>query len=268
MIARRAMLAAVLPAALVLSGCSDPGVRERVTRYVDQANALQQRFAPALGRLNAAYRRQAAGSPPGAAEVRALQRGARLVARERAALRSLRPPAAARRLHGLLIDVVTLDVRLAREAAATASYAARAPGALAPLSVSGRRLRSMLGSGVPAGAQAAALEGYRRALRAGAGVLRRLRAPLVARALHRAQVRRLERAAALAGRVRSAVLARDAPRVGRLVGRLNATTSRLGIRRRALARRGLAAYGRLTLRLARAQGRLRREQLRLARGLA
>src|SRR5258705_12276219 len=111
---RRAAVA-LLALALVLGGCGGQSRRDRVEKYLTEANAVQDRAAPELAAANKAYvgfsqHKLAAGEAP--SKLAAAERSIRAT---RAELAGISPPADARILHRRILRAYDLDAGLAAE---------------------------------------------------------------------------------------------------------------------------------------------------------
>lgn len=259
--------AAVAPLVVVaaLTGCGGDDSRDKVADYIEDANAVQKRFAPAFKEANAAFKAGASGKLPDRAQLASLERAGASIGEARRKVAALEPPAEAARLHRELLTVFDLDVRLTREVTELAHYATDSPKVLAPLERSGRELRKGLTASAGASGQVRALDAYSGALRAIARRLDELDVPVVLRPTHRAQVQRLLRIRKVTRRLRGAVARADAAAIATQLLRFRRLSGRAAPNRAALARRGVAAYQALQRRLDRAEQRLVREQQRLNR---
>lgn len=264
---------ATVPLAVVLlstSGCgsSEPDERAQVSAYIEQANAVQKRAAPALSEANAVYAAQAKGKLAPVRQLASLELAETALQGTSLQLKELRPPAPAARLQQLLVRVVELNVGLTRQTVRLASYARTTPRVLKPLGPAGRRLGRRLRGNRSAPQQAAAFGSYTQTLD---GILRRmgrLEVPSVLRPAHEEQVRRLVATRSLSRRLRLAAADADAPRLARLLLKFGKLSGTGRLRQRTLAKRGLASYSAQLRRLEDARGRLVREQIRLNREVA
>jgi hypothetical protein len=259
---------ATLALVSVAVGCGGDDGRGAVADYIEDANAVQKRFAPAFDAANEAYAAQAAGKLPQGAEVATLERAAASIASARRELAQLEPPADARRLHGDLLAVFDADLRLAAETTRLARYAEQAPAALEPLGRSGRTLRRELRASASPGQQSKALAAYSGALSKVLRLMGELPVPAVLRPTHGAQVERLEATRGVTRRLRAAVDRADAGGVARLLLRFRRLSDRPAPSRTALTDRGIRAHRVLLRRLDVAQNNLVREQQRLNQEVA
>lgn len=270
MIVQVTLATALLVAVVCAAGCGsqEKTARKEVAAYIQRANAVQQRAAPAVRQAGAVYADQAKGRLAPARQLRQLRqlRGAEAALEGiRNELGTFSPPVEARRLHDLLLRVLELDVALTRQTVRLASYAREAPLVLEPLGPAGRRLDRRLKRQDAPKEQAAAIGAYVSTLDRMLRGLGRLEVPSVLRPTHEDQVRRLERTRSLARQLRRAAAAAEAGRLARLLLRFSKAGGTSALEERKLARRGLATYAAKLRRLESAQQRLVREQIRLNR---
>ncbi len=265
-----ACVTAVLVIVVFAAGCGSQGETKRsgVAAYIERANALQERAAPAVRQASAVYAEQAEGRLAPKRQLRELRGAQDALAGIRGELGTLSPPPEARTLHGLLLRVVDLDVALTRQTVRLASYAQGAPRVLRPLGPAGRRLGRRLSGRDAPDEQAAAIGAYVATLDRTLRGLERLEVPAVLRPTHEDQVRRLERTRTLARQLRRAAAAADAKRLARGLIRFARAGGTTRMEERKLAKRGLASYAAQLRRLRSAQGRLAREQFRLNREIS
>ena len=263
-----ACVTALLVVVVCAAGCGsqeEETPRTAVAAYIERANAVQRRAAPAVRQAGAVYAEQAGGRSAPARQLRELSRAEAALEGTREELAALSPPTEARRLHGLLLRVLDLDVALTRQTVRLASYAQDAPRILRPLGPAGRRLSRRLGRQDAPDEQAASIGSYVGTLDRMLRGLGRLEVPSVLRPTHEDQIRRLEGTRSLARQLRRAAAAADAGRLARLVLRFSEAGSTTPLEERQLAKRGLAGYAAQLRRLESARGRLVREQIRLNR---
>ncbi len=267
MIVQVTLVTALLVLVVCAAGCGgqEKSPRKDVASYIEQANGVQKRAAPAVRRAAAVYTEQAKGRLAPARQLRDLRTAQSALEGTREELRTLRPPPEARRLHDLLLRVLDLDVGLTRQTARLASYAQEAPRVLKPLGPAGRRLNRRLKRPQAPKEQAAAIGSYVSSLDRMIRGLDRLEVPSVLRPTHEDQVRRLERTRTLARQLRRAAAAADAGRLARLLLRFAKAGGTSALEERKLAKRGLKSYAAQIRRLESAQERLVREQIRLNR---
>ncbi len=249
-----------------VGGCGGESDRDRVEGYLEDANAIQQRSAPAFRRVNDVYRRFSTGELRPTRAPRELARAERSISAARARLAKLRPPGETSELHRRLLRVYDLNERLARETTQLGRYLPAAAAALRPLQLSNRRLRDDLRAADGPEAQGQALGRYADSLRKVVARLRRLRPPPVLAATDRSRTRRLASTRSLASRLRMAIEARDSKRVARLLLRFRRVTasSESG---RTFAARSLRAYNRRYREVGLATGAVQVERRRVERSL-
>ena len=117
--------------------------------YIDDANAVETRSAPALQKANLAYAEFSQGKLSGAEAVRALQSAEGTLRDTRTRLSALKPPSQARRLHAALLAAVGASIGLASESTMLARYTPGARAVATRLKASATELRTRL-RGAPA----------------------------------------------------------------------------------------------------------------------
>ena len=267
MIVQLACVTALLVVVVCATGCGSQKETPRtdIAAYIERANAVQLRAAPAVRQAGAVYAEQAKGRLAPARQLRELRSAEAALEGTRDQLGTLDPPTEARRLHDLLLRVLELDVTLTRQTVRLASYAQSAPRILRPLGPAGRRLGRRLKRQDAPEEQAASIGAYVSTLDRMLRGLGRLEVPSVLRPTHEDQVRRLEKTRSLARQLRLAAAAADAERLARLLMRFAKAGGTTLLEERELAKRGLASYAAQLRRLESARGRLVREQIRLNR---
>lgn len=255
----------VLAAALVLGACGE-GARDRVERYIEQANVIQRRSEPAFKRANEAYVRFSQRRLDAAVAARDLASAERSIRSTRARIAALAPPAEAQRLHRRLLRVFDANAAMAAETTRLARYLPRAEQAVAPLAAISTRLRRRLAAASGPDDQGRALRSYESGLDRLIGRLRVLEPPPVLRPTHEAQLASLDSARDLARQLRQALADQDGRRVARLLLRFR-TVDRAGRRGEALTARATRAYGRRYRALTTVVQDAQRERTRLERAL-
>jgi hypothetical protein len=259
----RTTVLAVLALPLV-AGCGSDE-RDNVERYIERANAVQQRFAPQFQQANEAYARFAQG------ELSARRADSELSAAEHALrdagqqLARVEAPPRATELHRQLLRVVRLNAEFAAESTALARYLPAARKALRRVGQIGKTLRARLRAAKTPAAQAHALHRYASAIERQYGVLYELEPPPILVATHRAQLGRLDASSRLARQLSDASQARDSRRVARLLLEFRAVSrqSDPGRLRRRAVREYNARYGAIS----EAAAAMRREQGRVEQRL-
>ena len=264
MATRMATLLGVVAVAL-LWGCGDDE-RDRVKRYIERANAIQERFAPQFREANEAYARFAEGT------VGAMRADIELSAAE-SALRDAReelarvtPPPSASELHRRLLRVVEMNAEFAAESTALARYLPAARKVLLRVAHNGKALSDRLRSAETPERQSEALARYARAIERRYDTLYALKPPPILAATHRNQLLRLSASSRLARQLRTAARARDSRRVARLVLEFRKVSSRFGGGR--LTRRAVREYNDRYGAIGEAAAAMRREQRRLEQRFA
>jgi hypothetical protein len=263
MSARKATLLALLAVGLP-AGCGDDE-RDNVERYIAQANAVQQHYAPQFQQANEAYARFAEG------ELTSLRATGELTAAEnalrdaRAELERVKPPPSAAELHRRLLRVVGMNADFAGESTALARYLPAARKLLRRVGRIGETLRTRLRDAETPEAQAQALGRYARAIERRYDALYDLRPPPILLATHRAQLVRLSASSRLARQLRSASEARDSERVARLLLEFRKVSRQSEGGQ--LTRRALREYNERYSAINRAAAAMRREQGKLEQRL-
>lgn len=253
---------------LATAGCGGDDRAKAVDEYVGEVNLVQRDLATHVGQFNLAYRSFAGGRelerlvPDLAAVEKAL-------AATHARLERLRPPEDASRLHPLLLRLVEAQQGLAHEVTAFARYQPALRRVFAPLAASESRLRSGIADAANADAQAREFAEFRRAVTRAERELDGLVPPLVLRAAHEAQRKRLAALAdvtqQLAARLRAANRLELEPLLRRY-GRLIAQTDTAAQRRERTA--AVRAYNARVRRIDAIAGDVRRELARLRQSLS
>ena len=260
------MLAGCLVLSVAACG-GGPDPRERVAGYLDDANAVQARWAGSFKSANEAYLAFSRSELTDTDAVQRLERAERDIRAARAELGELEPPSDARALHGKLVRVFDMNIDFADQTTHLAEYVPAAESALAPLDGINRRLQRDLRRAADAGVQARALAGFSSRLGRILGDLRALHVPTVLRVSHGDQLRALARTRSYAGRLRAALLDRDAQQVARLLKEFRRRPGSSKPRRK-LARQAIARYNRRYQSLNDAYVEVRREEARLDKAFA
>jgi hypothetical protein len=262
----RAAGAVVLVAAWAIAGCGGTSERDRVRSYIDSANRVEAGAGPALQRANGVYGQFSKGKLPQSTAIADLAQAEDVIRGLRTRLSRLHPPPAARALHRQLLRVLDLNVEMARESTELAIYLPDARAALAAVGPINTSLRVRLAASSTPTGQGAALGRYRRSLARVVGRLQRLSPPPILAATHAAQIVRLQTAGDLARRLTTAVQARDAPLVARLLLRFRRVNAS-GAGDKALTSEEIRSYDTRYGLIGEATAQLRREEARLQRTL-
>jgi hypothetical protein len=152
--------------------------RDALDAYIKQVNAAQLKLRKPLLQVEHAYRDfgRKNGPPLAKLEPRLAGAATTMHALDRR-LRTLHPPADARRLHTSILRLVDAEGGLADELVQLARFGPRFTAAMAPLAPAGRDLRDAFSHAKTAKAQADALDAYAAALGAALQRLRPLEAP-------------------------------------------------------------------------------------------
>jgi hypothetical protein len=264
MAARLATALALLAVPLLAAGCGDDE-RERVERYVEEANAVQARFAPQFSHANEAYARFAKGELGSMAAFLDLSAAEQALRDEHEQLARVKPPPRATELHRRLLRVVDMNAAFAGESTALARYLPAARKLLRRVGHAGEKLRSRLRRARTPAAQSQALGRYARTIERRYDALYELQPPPVLVTTHRAQLGRLSASSRLARQLRDASEARDSRRVARLLLEFRAVSRQSGSRR--LTRRAMREYNERYGAISEAAAAMRREQGRLEQRL-
>jgi hypothetical protein len=170
----RRALGLVLLTVLLVTGCGSSAKskrRDAVNSYLNQVDQIQTRFTPSFNLANQAYRDFAKGKT--GKKQRDRLRGAEVaIIGARNSLQQLTPPADARKLHRLLLQLYNLDASLGLEALTLQQFLPRVRTVLKNLSRVNSSYRSDLASTTTTGEQATALDSYSAAI---AGVVKDFR---------------------------------------------------------------------------------------------
>jgi hypothetical protein len=262
---RAALVACALASALALSACGETA-RDRITRYIEDANRIQRQSEPQFRRANDAYARFSRTQRDATALVRDLTAAERSIRSTRARIAQLRPPADAAVLHRRLLRVFDANAAMASETRRLARYLPVAERVVAPLGQVSARLRRRLTAASGPVAQSRALRLYAASLGEMLSNLRRLQPPPILVSTHRGQITRLSAARRLARRLRTALVEQDAKRVARLLLRFRRLDARRS-RERSLVSRSIRAYNRRYRAIAKTVQDAQRERSRLERAL-
>jgi hypothetical protein len=244
-----------------------PDRRERVAGYLDDANAVQARWSGSFKSANEAYMAFSRSELSDTDAVQRLGQAESDIRAARAELGTLRPPADARALHDKLVRVFDMNIEFADQTRQLAAYVPAAESALAPLDAINRRLQRQLRRAGDAGVQARALAGFSSRLGRIVRELRDLPVPAVLRVSHGDQLRALGRTRSYAGRLRAALVDRDAQQVARLLEEFRRRPGSSKPRRK-LAREAITRYNRRYQSLNDAYIEVRREEARLDKAFA
>lgn len=254
--------------AVALAGCggATSSPRDQVTAYVEDANAVQQEYAPAFEEANLAYRDFASQALGGREAVRELAAARGAVTEARAAVAELEAPAEARVLHSRLVRLFDMNVEFADQTALLAEYQTASARALGGLGEADRRLRRDLRGEPDPDRQAAALARYARGVSRSIERLEGLDVPQVLGPSHADQVRSLSRTRRLATELEAALRAQDAEDVARLLKAFR-TRGKPSRARKLLARQAIRGYNRRYKQLSDAYADVSRAHAELERSL-
>ena len=267
---RWALLMLMIPAASLAAcgGAKKPAdtPASQVRAYLRQVNANQVEARPAFKRADKAYAAFAKGKLKPADAVARLRRSDIDVRAVRDHLAALQPPAPAQTLAAKMRAYYARVLDFTRELAVLAAYQQSAAIELRGVPRYNRELSRHLKTAKTPARQAALLGRFARQVGHVVDGLQALDVPSVLRVSHGDQVRRLRSTQSLSLRLRSALLARDSVKVGRLLERFqNGATGRQP--RTKLARAAIQAYNDRYHALNRAYADVFREYRRLNRAV-
>jgi hypothetical protein len=206
---RRAWLLVAVLALTACGGSKAPTARDRVGEYIHRVDLVQANMQPALVAVHQ--------SVVDFTQHRTAKTNARELAQADATLRKLQrrlaridPPPQARKLHGLLQQLVAQEVTLASELQQLTVFDPAFVRALEPLVAANARTRTRLQGVTDPDTVDAAVRAYRASVARSLAALRGLHPPVVERPVFLAQVGRLEGLDRALGALERAVTARDA----------------------------------------------------------
>jgi len=165
---------AALAVVLLVSSCGGSGARRKaVTDYIHQVNSVQIAMRAPLISVQKAYKDFGRKNGPTLAKIEPrLVRAEATIRGMVKQLEALQPPPDARKLHALLVRLVSQEAEVAHEVVLLAQFSPRFSAALRPLAPASAKLRAAFKGAKKAKTQADALDAYAVAL---AGVLAKLR---------------------------------------------------------------------------------------------
>jgi len=184
----------VLVAALVLTACGSSDKdkrRDAVNDYLGRVERIQQRYEPSFRLANQAYR-DFAKAKPSPRQLERLRGAEVSILAAREALKQMKPPSDARKLHSELLHLYDLNVALGLEVVTLQQFLPGVRNVLGSLGRVNKTYRDDLSSSSTTGAQADALDGYGDAVQRIVRRFRRLASPPALRPWHRAQLARLQ----------------------------------------------------------------------------
>lgn len=194
--------------------------RAVVGAYIARVDRIEVAMAPQVRAIDKQYKlfaKDPQGLAKRAPQYRQAERTLGLLASRLAAVA---PPREARKLHTLLVRLARLNVVVATQVTALASYLPALARAQAPLRTAILALRTGVRKGRTAKAQARAFGDYAAATSAIAGQVATLRPPAVFRTARAAELAQLGRLSSIAGGVETALLAKKAKVAQQLVTEL------------------------------------------------
>lgn len=212
---RRAVLVAVIVAALLVSGCGGgkyAARRKAVDAYLNQVNAVQRDSAPALRAADAAYRRfWTKHKKP--SDMRALAHAVVTLRKLQLRTSQLAPPADARRLHRDLTHYLQLEASFAGQVLLLGAYLPATGKPFADLAAANKQLRTDFSKAHTAVAQSHVVAAYGAAVHDIAARLSRLVPPEALRTWHAGLVRRLNRVASTSSRLNIVLNGKSRPAI-------------------------------------------------------
>lgn len=261
----RRVFAVAAAALLVLAGCGGSSDRDEVDRFVKDANAIQERSAPAFNRANRAYVSFSKGKLAPAKAKSQLAAAEQTMRDTRDAVAALDAPPKAKELQRRLVALYDADAALAHESTLLATFVPASAAALQPLPAIGRRLTRDLRRARTPAQQMTALRSYTRRV---ARVIKRLQPleppPLLLERHHR-EIAHLSGVRRLALRLVDALGRQDSRSVASLLLRFRKLNARSGTG--SVPADALAAYNRRYVGVRRASQAVERERARLERTL-
>jgi hypothetical protein len=223
-------LAVAAVTGLALAGCGggddNNDARDRVVRFVRQANDVQQSQAPAFNRANRAYLSFSKGKLPPAKAGRELAAAEQSMRETRDRLAALEAPADARELQRRLVALFDADAALAHESTLLAGFVPASARAARPLPSIGTDLtRSLRRAAGPKG-QERALRRYSTGVQSVIKALQKLHPPPLLVERHHTQVEHLRLVRRLALGLAGALRAQDGKRVAKLLLRFRKVNSK------------------------------------------
>lgn len=185
--------AALIVVCLLAAGCGGNGDRKAVSKYIEQVNAVETKLSRPMVDVSKANRDFATGKGDPAQVRLRLAKSERTIRTLERRLAALHPPKDARKLHGLLLELVRHEEGLAREVAQLAAFVPAFSSTLAPVGPAGRALKAELNSKQPVAGKAAALEAYGATLGDVLVRLRTVEPPPSSRPVYASQVMTLQR---------------------------------------------------------------------------
>ena len=217
-------------AVVLLTRDGDEGAdrRDAVAAYIVELNTTQQTLIVQLERVSLAYRNLRLKEKADPKQLARVTEAERTLRDLRSRLAALPAPAEARKLRRALLDLVGLQVDLAREVAGMARYIPVQAAENRKLAAATTTLRDALRAADTGAGQRDAFEAYRRVLRESVARLDNATAPAVLEPSRSGEIARLSRLAALARKLGDALEDEDAENVDRLFPRFVQTSASTG----------------------------------------
>lgn len=190
--------------------------RDAVAGYVADVNRTQQALVLELDRVSSAYRQLRLVAKPDPRQLSRLEAAEATLRTLRRRSASVAAPPEATRLRAELLELIDLQIAVAREVAGVARYLPLQAAESRRLAAATSRLRRRLDQGKTVPAQRVAFRAYRADLLGVVGGLEELTAPQVLEPGRRAQIARVERLADLARQFDEALERQDAREIDRV----------------------------------------------------
>ena len=222
MLVRVVAILAIVAAVAAACGGDGNERRDAVDEYVRAANTIQNRMRTQLTAASQATRAFGTKKSDIQRARPRLARATRTLAKLERRLARLDPPPEARRLHGLLLELVALEGGLMDELRRVTVSLPQLDEAARPVAAAGIRLQTQLRAAKSGGAQAGALDLYRSSLAAPLAAVRAIDPPPLLQPLRTTQLATLTRLRATAADLAAALRKRREAQVTRLVQRFQA----------------------------------------------
>jgi hypothetical protein len=190
--------------------------REAVAGYISNVNRTQQALVLELDRVSTAYRKLRLVAKPDPRQVARLEAAEATLQTLRRRFASVVAPPEAAKLRTKLLELLDLQIAVAREVAGIARYLPLQAAENRRLAAATGRLRLTLDKSSTVAGQRAAFRAYRADLLDVGSALEGLAAPQVLEPTRRAQIARVERLATLAQQFAAALKRQDAREIDRV----------------------------------------------------
>ena len=239
--------------------------RDAVAGYIVDVNRTQQALVLELDRVSSAYRQLRLVAKPDPRQLSRLQAAEATLQTLRGGFASVAAPPEAAKLRTELLELVDLQIAVAREVAGVARYLPLQSAESRRLAAATGRLRSRLDKSATVPEQRAAFRSYRADLLGVVSVLEELSAPQVLEPTRRAQIVRVERLAALARQFATALERQDAREIDRVYRLFVQTSGTTGATR--AERSAVVAFNRRLAAIVEQRSVVNAERIRIDRAL-